>query len=267
MSKRRFIPFVLAAVVAVLTSVVYAQQSPSNLTRTQLELERQQQRLHSSDPEERRDALMRLSSMRTANASRIALPALNDPVPMVRAVAAHAILSLRPDESISALLPLLNDKNEFVRREAAYALGSTHNSNATQPLGNLLLTDKEDGVRSAAAVALGEIKDESSVVVLGSVLSPELNAPGRGKPRQEKNPFVLRSVARSLGQIKSRAGTQALTAALLNEKNDLDVRREAAMSLGAIGDPGAVSALTAATTSEDPYLARAASESLRKISH
>lgn len=267
MPKRSLISFAVATAVIILTSVVTGQQSPSNLARTQLELERQQQRLHSSDPEERRDAVMRLGSMRTASASRLVLPLLSDTVPLVRAVAARAILSLGPDESASALLPLLNDKDEFVRREAAYALGWTHNRNASQPLGNLLLTDKEDGVRSAAAVALGEIKDESAVVVLASILAPELTAPGKGKRRQEKNPFVLRSVARSLGQIKSKAGTQALAAALSNEKNEFDVRREAALSLGAIGDPTAVSALRAAASSEDPYLAKAASESLRKIPH
>ena len=267
MLKRSFILSVVATVVIILTSVVNAQQSASNLPRTQLELERQQQRLHSSDPEERRDAVMRLGSMRMANASRLVLPLLSDPVPVVRAVAAKAILSLGPDESAAALLPLLNDKDEFVRREAAYALGSTHNRNASQALGNLLLTDKEDGVRGAAAVALGEIKDQSAVVVLASVLAPELTATGKNKHRTEKNPFVLRSVARSLGQIKSRAGTQALAAALSNESYDFDVRREAAMSLGAIGDPSAVSVLTTAASSEDPYLAKAASESLRKISH
>jgi hypothetical protein len=40
------------------------------------EIEKQQRRLSSSDVEERRDAVMRLGSMRLAAASRAALPAL-----------------------------------------------------------------------------------------------------------------------------------------------------------------------------------------------
>ena len=271
MSKRLFITLAITYLVITLGVTVFdsfvAAQSLSNLSRTQLDLDKQRQRLQSSDPEERRDALMKLSSMRTASASRLALPALSDPMPMVRAVAAKSILSVGPEECVSALTPLLSDKDEFVRRETAYALGLTHSRSATQPLGNLLLSDKDDGVRSAAAVALGQIKDESAVVVLSSVLAPELTAAGKGKGKIERNAFVLRAAARSLGEIRSRAGTQALTAALSNEKNSFDVRREAALSLGAIGDPTAVPSLTAAATSEDPYLARAASESLRKIPH
>ena len=45
-----------------------------------------------SDVEERRDAVMRLGSMRLAAASRAALPALQDAAPIVRATAAKAIL-------------------------------------------------------------------------------------------------------------------------------------------------------------------------------
>jgi len=267
MLKRSFITFTIAAVVMMSSGIVDGRTRLSNVAQSQSELDRQQQRLQSSDPEERRDALMRLGSMRTAAASKLALPALSDPVPMVRAVAAKAILSLGPEQSVSALLPLLNDKDEFVRRETAYALGLTHSHSATQALCSLLLNDKEVGVRSAAAVALGEIKDDAGVVVLSSVLAPELITPGKNKRSVEKNAFVLRAVARSLGQIRSRSGCQALASALGNQKNELDVRREAAMSLGAIGDPTAISVLTAAASSEDPYLAKAASESLRKISH
>src|SRR4029079_9775037 len=120
MLKRPPITFVILAIVMMLTSFVHGRTRPSNITQAQSDLERQQQRLQSSEPEERRDALMRLGSMRTAAASKVALPALSDPVPMVRAVAAQAILSLAPEQSASALIPLLNDKDEFVRRETAY---------------------------------------------------------------------------------------------------------------------------------------------------
>ena len=231
-------------------------------TPLQAELEAQRQRLSASDPEERRDALMRLGSMRRAEASRAALPGLSDASPLVRAVAAKAILSIGPDESAAALLPLASDKDEFVRREVAYALGLSKSRNATDTLIKLLLNDKEDGVRAAAAVALGDIGDERAVVALAGVLAPTL---GQAQKKREKNVFVLRSAAKSLGQIKSRAGVPALVSALSNEKFEEDVRREAAYSLGLIGDVSAVPALRAAANSGDPYLSQVSVQSLKKI--
>lgn len=219
-------------------------------------IQQQQQRLNSSDVEERRDAVMRLGSMRLEAASRAALPALQDAAPIVRATAAKAILSLGSDASAGYLLPLLNDKDEFVRRETAYALGHTRSRTATATLSERLLTDKEQGVRAAAAVALGEIADEAAVVPLVQTLSTPKKA----------NDFVLRAVAVALGRIKSRAGTAALIATLSNQKLPSDVRREAARSLGLIGDSTASDALRAASTDADPYLAQIAHEALKKLS-
>lgn len=237
-------------------------QDARNLTPVQIEIERQQRRLQSSDPEERRDALMRLGNMRVAAASRAALASLADVSPMVRVTAAKAILSLEAAESVAALLPLLKDKDEFVRREAAYALGMTRSKKATSALSERLLSDKEDGVRAAAAVALGEIADESAVVALVGTLAPQL---GGSKRKREQNEFVLRAAANALGRIKNGAGTAALISALTNEKLPPDVRREAARSLGLIGDPSGVAALRQAATSEDPFLSEIAHSALRKL--
>ena len=242
-------------------------QDTRNLTPVQAAIEREQERLKSSDDEERRDALMRLGAMHRPAASRVALPLLNDPSPIVRVTATKAILSLDPEESAAALLPLLNDKDEFVRREAAYALGLTRSRSATTSLTDRLLNDKDAGVRGAAAVALGRIGDENAVIALASTLAPQLSAPAKSKRKAEANEFVLRAAAVALGQIKNRAGTPALISALNNEKFPQDVRREAARSLGLIGDPAAIPALKSVSTSEDPFLARLAYESLRKLSH
>src|SRR5689334_14233641 len=118
-------------IVLFLTAAAVLAQSTQNLTPVQAAIEREQQRLGSSDIEERRDALMRLGAMHRVAASRAALPLLSDPAPIVRVTATKAILSLPPDESAAALLPLLNDKDEFVRRETAYALGNTRSRTAT----------------------------------------------------------------------------------------------------------------------------------------
>ncbi len=218
-------------------------------------IQQQQQRLNSSDVEDRRDAVMRLGSMRLEAASRAVIPALQDAAPIVRATAAKAILSLGSETSVAHLLPLLNDKDEFVRRETAYALGHTRSRSATAALSERLSSDKEDGVRAAAAVALGEIADEAAVVPLVQALTST----------KKTNDFVLRAAAVALGKIKSRAGTAALMSTLSNEKLPSDVRREAARSLGLIGDPTAAPALKAAATSEDPFLSEIAFEALKKL--
>ena len=241
-------------------------QETRDLTPTQIAIETQRQRLNSSDVEERRDAVMRLGSLRLRAASRAALPALKDASPIVRATAAKSILSIGAEESVSSLLPLLNDKDEFVRRETAYALGLTRSHAATSALSDRLLNDKEDGVRAAAAVALGHIADEAAVVALVGTLAPELSAPTNKKRKREQNVFVLRAAASALGEIKSRAGTAALISVLNNEKLPSDVRRESARSLGLIGDRSAEPALRAASTAPDPYLAEIAAEALKKLS-
>ena len=240
-------------------------QSNRSLTPVQSAIETQRERLASTDQEERRDAVMRLGNLHVAEASRAAAAALSDPSPVVRATAAKAVLSLGPNESVNVLLPLLQDKDEFVRREAAYALGRTRSRTATAALSERLLTDKEDGVRAAAAVALGLIADEAAVVSLAGTLAPELAGRGNAKRKREKNVFVLRAAAVSLGQIRSRAATPALISVLSNEKIDGDVRREAARSLGIIGDPAAAPALRAASTAADPFLSQLAYEALRKL--
>jgi len=242
-----------------------AVKSGQALTPTQIQIEKERQRLNSADAEERRDALMHLGAMRTAAASKTCLVGLTDATPMNRAVAAQSILSLSPEESVPALLPLLNDKDEFVRREAVHALGLTRSRSATSSIIGLLLNDKQGSVRSAAAIALGRIGDESAVVTLATLLSPDLSGAKNTRRKPETNPFVLRASAVALGRIRSRAGTPALIAALSNEKLASDVRREAARALGLIGDPSAAASLRAATQAQDPYLSEAAYEALKKI--
>src|SRR6267143_2400293 len=88
-----------------------AGQNNEQLTPVQRELERQRRRLKSDDVEERRDALMRLGNLKRPDASRVAAAGLTDAAPVVRASAAHAILSLPPADSTTLLIPLLQDKS------------------------------------------------------------------------------------------------------------------------------------------------------------
>lgn len=244
-----------------------SQSSQGSLTPVQLEIEKQTSRLSSLEAEERRDAVTRLGSMHHPAASRAAVSALQDSLPIVRATAAAAISSLQPSERAGLLIPMLADKDEFVRREVAFALGKTRDQSAVQPLIERLAIDKKDSVRGAAAVALGEIRDPAATLSLAETLSPGFGMATRPKKKSktEKDLFLLRAAARSLGQIGSSVGLPALVAALQDEKMPDDVRREAAFALGLIGDASAVPALRSVEVARDPYLAEAARAAIYRI--
>ena len=265
MRRSIYVSLGLACVVAAeMTAAPFVlAQTGAQLTPIQREIEQQRQRLSSGDIEQRRDALMRLGSMKRPDASRVAATALNDVAVPVRIAAMHASVFLPSAEASGLLVPLLQDKNEFVRREAAYALGETRSRGAVARLSEVLLGDKEAAVRAAAAVALGEIGDETGVNALAQALSGS-GATHKKKPKQEGE-FVMRSAARALGQIRSRAGLPALIATLGDERMPLDVRREAATALGLVGDPSAAPSLHAAVDSSDPYLSQAARQALRRL--
>jgi HEAT repeat protein len=229
------------------------------LTPLQRKIEQQRQRLGSSDPEERRDALMKLGALKHPAAARAAIGSLQDTEPIVRVTAVHAIAALPATEAVNLLLPLTKEKLEFIRREAVYSLGNTHSQSAVGPLLELLSVDKEPSVRAAAAVALGRIHDESAVPALTQVVS------GVSKKKNREDDFVIRAAAEALGEIRSRAAVGVLVVALNTETNSVDLRRTAATSLGLIGDQSAKPALQIALASEDPYLSAAAREALRQL--
>ena len=234
------------------------------LTPMQREIERQRQRLSSTEAEERRDALMHLGNLKRPDASRAAAAALNDISPAVRVAAAHAVLSLPSAEAAALLMPLLKDKDEFVRREAAFALGESHARAATTSLIDLMAHDKKPSVRGAAAVALGQIGDETALSPLSQAVTGQGTKKKKTKSAEEE--FIVRSAVRSLGQIRHAVSVPTLVAALQDETNSIETRREAATALGLIGDSSALPALQAAyETNSDPYLSEAARAAIRQI--
>jgi HEAT repeat protein len=255
---------------------------------------RYQKILSTGTTEEKREALFQIRNLRSAEASRLALPALKDSNEIVRATAAGSVIFLPAGEAATALLPLLTDKTEMVRREAAYALGEAGDPSAVTALTTLLRRDKIIEVKGAAAVALGKIGDAGAVGPLDRIL--------QDKP-DEDHEFLRRSAARSIGQIAQFIQTgkiskltpqnflserfkeldkpkypnlaanfpafgpavKTLITALQNKNESDDTRREAAFALGAIGDAAALPALQTGLNSPDPYLAEICKEALAKI--
>jgi FOG: HEAT repeat len=243
---------------------------------------------------QKRDALFEIRNLQSAEASRLALPALADSDDIVRATAVFSVIFLPSEETVRALSPLLEDKSDFVRREAALALGKTRSAQAVEPLIRTIQKDKIREVKNAAVIALGEIGDVSALDALVRILQ---------KPTRRNEEFTRRSAARSIGQIAQiqqtgseqkstpesflpeelkttvklnyknlskqfpefRRAADFLIRTLQNRREVDDVRREAAFALGAIGDATALQILKNSLSAEDYYLAEIAEESLRKI--
>jgi HEAT repeat protein len=253
---------------------------------------RLQQQISSDSIESKRAALFDIRNLRSASASRLAIPALRDKNLIVRASAAASVVFAPKAEASAALIPLLGDKDEFVRRESAYALGDVQDRSATAPLIVLMRDDKLIEVRTAAAIALGKIGDASAINSLSAIL--------KTRPKEDDE-FLRRSAARSIGQIaqinitgdstvltpqnflpekfkdlgssdptvsiaQSFTGSaDILTTVLRNKDESDDTRREAAYSLGAIGDKRSVPVLQSYLGGADPYLAEICKEALLKI--
>ncbi|HMJ09086.1 MAG TPA: HEAT repeat domain-containing protein [Pyrinomonadaceae bacterium] len=255
-------------------------------------LERLAAAVSRGDVEQKRAALFQIRNLRSESASRLAIPALQDPNVLVRSTAVSSVIFLPPEEAADLLIPMLDDRDEFVRREAALALGEVAHQKATAPLLLLLRNDKVVEVRSAAAIGLGGLGDTAAVGPLVEILK---------KTPRESDEFLRRSAARSIGQIaqfiftgtrdvvtpqnflpdrykdlKRRTATGGDNIAFLpaigvlvhvleNSRENDDTRREAAFALGAIGDRSALPALIAGTSSPDRYLAEVCREAIAKI--
>ena len=255
--------------------------------------------LKDGNTEEKRSTLMVIRSLRSAEASRVAVPALRDGNEMVRATATASVIFLPPEEGFDALIPLLSDKSAFVRKEASYAIGRVGESitvvgdqsedKVASALRAVLQRDKDAEVRAAAAIGMGGAGGLKSVFYLYFYLQQS--------QRSEAEDFVRRSAVQSIGKMAEsiRSGKrtvislkpgsdQNLTSTDLaksirafgpaaelmqqimqNSSESDDIRREAAKALGSIGDVSATPALTSALNAKDPYLVENSKQALTKI--
>ncbi|REJ78092.1 MAG: hypothetical protein DWQ47_17250 [Acidobacteria bacterium] len=273
-------------VLATLFAVPCFSQTPNETA----DLERA---ISSGSVEEKRDALYRIRVLGTEESARLAVRALRDPEPIVRATAAGSLANLPSSEAVPVLVQLLKDKDEFVRKEAAIALGQTYDASAEMALLETLENGDEEAVRAAAAEALGKTGTGASLPTLTRTLSQ--------KPK-DRNQTTKRSAARSVGMIAGRLrksavftsnpenflpskfksterslvdltntdrGFQAISTILrqiiANEREHTDTKREAAFALGMIGDADALDSLRNCSSDVDPYLAESCKEAILMI--
>lgn len=230
---------------------------PQNSARHTREIEAEvahwSAQLKSADPEERRSAVLSLSSLAGDTATSALVSALTDKSPAVRALAVTG-LGERSDNTIVPFVAarLSSDKDPFVRKAAAYALGHFKDQGRTAAL-IAALKDKDQEVRGAAAVSLGDHPDAAAVASLAVSLF-------------DKNGFVRAQAARALG-VNGQAASQAVPALvkLLGRDSDAEVKRQSATALGLIGDRSALQALERASHDSDSYLAEAARDSIKMI--
>ena len=157
----------------------------------------------------------------------------------------------------------LSSGDEEDRRDALMRLGAMR-SEAASRVALAGLSDVSPIVRVTAAKAILSLPPAQSAAALLPLL-------------QDKDEFVRREVAYSLGVTRSRTATDALSERLLNDK-EAGVRGAAAVALGHIGDESAVIALASALApqlsapakskrkpEENPFVLRAAAVALGQI--
>lgn len=210
-------------------------------------------RLKSSDEEERREAVMMVSSFEGSTVVSALKSALADNSPRVRAAAANALAPLRESSIVPLLATLLKeDKVQFVRKAAAYALGAFQGAERTDALIDALKS-KDLEVRGASAVSLGDHPDADAIAALTNALS-------------DKSAFVRAHSARALGVNGRGSGLAVPTLIrLLGSDGDSEVKRQAATALGLIGDRSAVPALERARQNQDPYLVSLAIDAIEQL--
>lgn len=115
--------------------------------------------ISSTEPELRYKALIQLDHKKRLkwHLDVVTELVIDDPDPLVRALAASYVGKYEYREGISTLIEALRDKKAVVRETAAKALGVLWEKQAVKPLLEVLADDPSGAVRRTAAYALGEI--------------------------------------------------------------------------------------------------------------
>jgi HEAT repeat protein len=205
----------------------------------------------SGNPDERREALLTLGSLKSGASFPEFQAASSDRQPSVRAAAVIALGDVGDKKAAPILLKALRDPNPNVRGAAVISLGKLHHTEAKGDV-ETMLRDKNPGVRADAvrvllefgvpydevAEVVRELKDDISPRVRDRVAESLVKAQGKsvqdaiGTLRlllQDPLPLPRMMAARALGHIRSEQTGSLLKQAL--HDHDEAVRATAAGAL------------------------------------
>ncbi len=210
-------------------------------------------KLASKDNEERRVAAERLGELGHARAISALIHASGrGGGEMAKHAAVRALTTIGRPALPFLIDTLANDMESVFRRaSAAEALGLIGENRAVKPLLKSLKDDNSMDVRLHSVVALARLRDERAVPYLVGALLDESGG-------------VRVQAATALGLFRSRKAVGPLIKALQDEK--WYVRQHSARSLGLIGDKRSVGPLRSRLRDGRPAVARAAKESLARLS-
>jgi HEAT repeat protein len=199
-----------------------------------------------------------LRSLQPATVLAVGKVLQNDPVPLVRTFAAHALELAGDSAARELLLMAFTTEREIATRKAIlYALVRYTGSQVTTTL-LPLLNHKQPELRATAAFVLAEQADTAAAASLLAFLP---------KHRGGADGFARSQAIRGLGRIGYQAAVPMLLTSLQKDSSQI-VRREAAIALGWLtttNERAVIAALREAQRDEDPYLRTAALSALEKI--
>lgn len=159
------------------------------------------------------------------------------------------------DVAIPQLLEALQSHNPQAAQYAARSLGKMRVVAAIDPIARILDSSIDNADKLIYISALGDMKDESSV----PFLIPYLDRSG------EKNGgWLVRCSANALGEIGLESSVKPLTQVLANDQ-EWFARLGAAEGLGKLGQERALFPLKKALNDPDHRVAKAAQESVDKV--
>ncbi len=174
---------------------------------------------------------------------------LRSPDPLMRNIAASALVGSSSSQVNGPLMAALKDAEPEVRASAAAALGWKGNVEAVSALVSAL-SDSDWKVVDAAVAALGDVGVGAVDHLLAVIRNPAAGT------------TVSYQISRALSAV-GRPAVPKLVAAL-SEPNPA-VQKWAAVSLGEIGDQSAVAALKQLEASADPNVRWVVQEQLRRL--
>lgn len=199
----------------------------------------------SGTPEERGNAIEALSKT-PARLSGIIEPALSDPSPGLRSLAAMVIGKARLEGHGDQLAVMVSDQSVFVRSAALFALKRTGARVDLSQIADMLV-DSQARVRAQGAFILGELGEKSA---LGPLREAARDAMSRANPAEVR--LMQLQVGEARVKLGEEAGLSDIRAALFPARSeDLEATALACQIIGEVRDQSSVNQLINLTQQKD----------------